>query len=331
MKDQADVLITSAWFVFVIDFYYIAYSSQNPKPMSIEREQSLDRQMNTQRIAIIVLAILLILSVIGNIVYISRSSKLGDENDQLMAERAQLQQLSAQLGETIEAREADIERLHAQMAEMESDHEASIAEKDGRIASLNRRATTNSRELEAEKAAHQELAEKHEALTAQFEELGQEHQLLEEALAALQHTHEQLLAQSQLADELKVYNICMLTKWERWICADRYNVSEARRVNTTFLSFEVDGSLFTSPGDRDVHLVIYSPDGNIMYPSGERFTKTTTGEESAYTMKQTINYANEPVQVEFTVIHPDRLQPGTYMVEVYVDGTISRSSEMVLE
>ncbi len=303
---------------------------QNHKTMNTERGQTLDRQSNTQRIAIIILALLLLVSIIGNVIYMGRSSRLGDEKQQLLTERTQLQQLNSQLNETIDARDADIQQLNTQISEMEEQHAATIADKDARIASLNRRANTRASELEAEQTAHKELKEQHQELTELFETLNKEYQDLHQEFTMLQQTHNQLLAKSQEAEGLNVYNICTLTKWERWICADRYNVTQARRVNTTFIGFEVDGSIFATAGNKNIHLIMYDPTGNVMYPEQDIFD-AEDGSQMSYTMMQQINYNHAPVGVEFTVIHPERLDPGSYQIEIYVDGKLSRSSEILLD
>ncbi|MGM0573043.1 MAG: hypothetical protein ACQESL_04695, partial [Bacteroidota bacterium] len=150
-------------------------------------------------------------------------------------------------------------------------------------------------------------------------------------LEALQARYQQLTEKTQQEENLNVYKICVMTKWDPWLLSDRYNVSKAKRVDHTAIHFEVDGSIFTETGSKDVILVLTDPAGNIMYEGEELFTNQETGEESGFTAKEEIEYTNEPVHVEFNVMHPERLDAGIYKAHIYVEGELSRSKEIDLE
>lgn len=296
--------------------------------MNEEKDQN--RQKGLQTWLIVVSAILL-LSIIGNIIYMTRSGRLSDEKEELVIEKAALQTENVVLSETVEVKDSIIEEHKEKLELLAEEHEAMVREKDARIAQLSRRATAAAKELEEQKEVNDELTGEMEALEHKIEELTNEIYLKKQEMDALAAAYELLQEQAREAEPLNVYNICVLTKWDRWLCADRYNVSRARRVDHTSIRFEVAGTTFSETGTKDIHLLLYNPDDELMYASPQVFTIAETGEESAYTQMREIEYDHEPVALEFDIIHPERLQTGSYKVEVYVDGTLSRTKEMLLE
>ncbi len=296
-----------------------------------DKEKKLSKQIQAYRIGSIILAVLLILAIVFGIIYMRKSDRLSDEKDQLIAQNEQLRAEIERQNESLALKDELIEEGKAQLEELNEEHAAIVAEKDQRIANLGWRVNTRSKELEE---AHEEnvllLAEK-EALEEQQQLLNEEMNNLNQALDELAAKHDDLLQQVEQAKPLKVYNMCIMTKWEKRICADRYNISQARRVDHTFINFEIDGSLFSEAGLKDVHLVMLDPQGEVMYASAGSFTVKDTGEELFYTEMQQINFDNQPVRVEFNLIHPERLNPGTYKINAYVDGKLARAKEMLLE
>lgn len=280
---------------------------------------------------LIVLAALLLLSIIGNIIFMTRSGRLSDEKDNLITEKETLQNEKLILTETIEVKEGVIEERQEYIAELEEEYEAMKNEKDARIAQLNRRLSATSGDLESKKEKNDQLAAEIEELSIRLEETKDELYVLKQETDALASAHEILLGQAEEAAVMNAYNICVLTKWDRWLCADRYNVSRARRTDEMFITFEVSGSVFTEAGTKTVHLLLYDPGEELMYESAGTFTDVATGEEMSFTHMQEIEYANEPVKLDFHIIHPERLQSGPYKVEVYIDGKLSRSKIKMLE
>lgn len=295
------------------------------------KEVALENQIRNQKIGIIVLAVVLAVAIIGNIIYMNRSGKLTDERDALITERTNLQQNINALNESLALKDEIIEENKATIDQLNQEHAQVVEEKDARIMNLSRRVTNTGNELaKAEEKNTLLLAEKEE-MDLQQEMLNDEIHQLKQELDALAAAYESLQEQVEKSKVLNVYNMCIMTKWERWICADRYNITKARRVDHTFINFEVDGSYFTEAGESLVHLVIIDPEGYVLYAQPESYQVEETGEIIEYTDVQRINYSNEPVHVEFSVIHTERLQAGTYQVLAYIDGKLSRTEEIILD
>lgn len=296
-----------------------------------DQEKKLSKQIQAYRIGSIILAVLLILAIIFSIIYLLRSGRLSDEKEQLIAQNEQLMFEVDWQNDSLAHKDELIEEYKMRIEELIEEHAVIVAEKDQRIANLGWRVNTRSKELDEAREKNLLLLAEKEALEEQQQLLNEEMNNLNQDLADLAAKHEDLLQQIELTKPLKVYNMCILTKWDRRICADRYNISKARRVDHTFINFEIDGSLFSETGLKDVHLVMLDPEGDVMYASADSFTVKDTGEELAYTEMEQIRFENQPVQVEFNLIHPERLKPGAYKINAYVDGKLSRAKEMLLE
>ncbi len=289
------------------------------------------------QIGLIVVAAVLLLSLIGNVIYMTRSGRLADEKEQLISEKEVLQNEKTVLEESIEVKDGIIEERNEKLELLVEEHEVVVAEKDARIAQLRRRVSATADDLEEQKELNDELAGKKEELEHEIERLTEEIYVLEQEMDALAAAYEQLEARGEEAALMNAYNINVLTKWDRWLCADRYNVSRARRVDETLIGFEVDGSVFTEAGTKAIHMLMYDPNDDLMYPSGDTFQATEGREEGAqiddkyYTEMREIEYAHEPVMLEFNILHEDRLQPGPYRIEVYIDGRLTRTRVVTLE
>ena len=292
---------------------------------------------NKLKIALIVVAALLLLSLIGNIIYMGRSSRLADDKEALRSEVGALEDEKALQNERIATKDGIIDDLNQRMTLLVEEHEEVVREKDVRIAQLNRRANANANDLKAQVEQNKVLQTAKEAMEHDMEALQIELSEARQEMDALAVAYEQLWEQTREAAAMKVYNVFALTKWERWLCADRYHVSKARRVDHSFIRFEVDGTVFTETGSKMIHLLLYNPEGELLYPSASQFTMVETYDteagltQSHYTAVHEINYAHEPVYVEFNIQHDKPLRPGTYLAEIYVDGALKRTHEMTLE
>lgn len=302
-----------------------------------EKGSKTEKGSNSLQIGLIVVAAILLLSIIGNIIYMSRSGRLADEKKELISEKETLQTEKTVLNESIEVKDGIIEERNEQLELLAEEHQQAIAEKDARIAQLRRRVSASADDLEEQKELNDELASLKENLTLELEELTEDYYNMEQEMDALAAAYEQLEEETREAAIMNAYNITALTKWDRWLCADRYNVSRARRTDQTMITFEVDGSIFTEPGTKNIHLLMYNPNDELMNPAADTFHAAEVMEEGTelreqeYTEMREIEYAHEPVMLEFDIIHEDRLQAGPYRIEVYIDGTLSRTKVFRLE
>ena len=294
-------------------------------------QNRLEDQVRKNRNVAIAVAIILLLSIIGNVVFMVRNSNLGERNEELMAEKesliAEKDQISEEKAELRDSLNAMIQR-YDELEQKSSDLEEEISAKDSRIVHLRREAESKE-ELQNELEEYKELKDKYEEVKREREKLSEEIREINQKLEELQSEYDLLVDKKQEAKKLNAYHIFVRHKQYRLICPDRY-VERARRVDNTYINFEIDGSVFTEDGERNVHIVMLDPQDNVMYPGDETFEKKDDT-QTEFTSMREVNYTGEPLLLDFTVEHPERLDDGNYTVEVYIDGRFVRSEGFTLE
>jgi DNA gyrase/topoisomerase IV subunit A len=290
-----------------------------------------ERNIQNQRTGLIVVSALLALSLIGNVILLVRNSRLSNERDQALAQVEVTATQWEQQGRELQQLQDELQTLRTQRAELETDLTAELEDRDTRVAQLNRRIRTLEGNVQNLRQENENLHQALNNIEADYQTARNELEWTRTQLQDREATGEAMADSIARARPLRAYNIFPLTYWDRWIFADQYNVTRARRVDETHVSFEVAGTVFSPQGPRDVYLVMIDPEGQVMNNQGQVFEIQETGEQMAYTRQQQINFSDDPISVNFVVEHDQRLQPGDYQLQVYIDGRLSRTSTMTLE
>lgn len=283
------------------------------------KNQGEKSKSNVMMISVVALGMLLLASLLVMLLYINKTGKLGSENanltNELYAANERVAELQAQNDHNIIRADSLTNRITA----MESEHKDELEKKQRSIAYLTASGNKKVQELNKEierlektEFEYEKLQNRYDRLLAETLKKRDRINLMEDEISALKESIEQ-------SRGLNAYNIVPITKWDRWICADRYNVDIARRVDQILVTLEIDGSPFSKPGKRSVYLNLIDPEGNLMYPQGDGFP---------YTQKTEISYDGKYVPVEFTIDNPSRLYPGEYTIQVYIDKELVREIRM---
>jgi hypothetical protein len=297
------------------------------------REKRLERQLKSQQSTSIVIGVILLLSILGNVFLFIRNSGLNNENEELIREKNELITEVQTVEDTNVQLASQVEDLNQQMEEVREGAttlEGQVATRDTRIANLRRQIAQaeEADELRAEEleAAGQEI----NRLENERQELLVELELINERLTGLRSQHDALTRQIDEVSYVTVYNIAVNHLRDRWL-GRPVTMEVARRVNRTEVSFEIDGNIFVEPGLIDVHLLMIDANGNIVNPSEETFTNEETGETMPYTEYAEIEYNHQPVPVDFSISYDDRLESGTFSMEVYLNGELRGRKQFELE
>jgi len=117
---------------------------------------------------------------------------------------------------------------------------------------------------------------------------------------------------------------------------DKYSTTAmAKKTNKLEACFSIMDNKIAKPGEKMVYLRIVEPGGKTL---GERsegsstFRMNGSNEEVMYTASQKIDYANAKQDLCLKWEEKERgvFTPGTYVVEIYVDGNLSGASSVVL-
>ncbi|MGF1584436.1 MAG: hypothetical protein ACFCUM_03875 [Bacteroidales bacterium] len=297
------------------------------------REKRLEQQLKSQQSTSIIIGVILLLSILGNVFLFIRNSGLNNENEELISEKNQLITEVQTAGETnaqLEAQVTDLNQQMEQIREGAETLEGQVSTRDNRIATL-RRQIAQAQEADELRAEELEAAEQEiNKLENERQELLVELELINERLTGLRSQHEALTRQIEEVSYVTVYNIAVNHLRDRWL-GRPVTMEVARRVNRTEVSFEIDGNIFVEPGLINVHLLMKDANGNIVNPSEETFIIQDTEESGPYTEFAEIQYNHQPVPVEFSIGYDDKLESGTFTMEVYLNGKLRGQTQFELE
>ena len=279
------------------------------------------RKSNVLMISVVSLGILLLIALAVMLLYVNKASKLsqdnGDLNNNILTLNGQIEQ---QIAQTQEHKDR-IAFLNDSITNITALNTEQLRIKDGQIYSLRKNVKIVA-ELKKEMAELRKVEVEHEKLQNRYDKLLAETLRKKDNIKELSEQLKNLQDSINKSRFILAYNINPLTKWNRWLCADRYNVSIARRVNETYITFEIAGTPFTKQGKRVVYMRMLDPSGNLINPLGEEFK---------YTGMQEINYTGGYIPLNFLVEHPQKLVSGTYTIQIYIDKELVRESEIDLE
>jgi len=109
----------------------------------------------------------------------------------------------------------------------------------------------------------------------------------------------------------------------------------AKRTNKMEVCFSVIENKIAKAGSRSVYLRIVEPGGKTMGARAEgssTFKMAGSGEEVQYTSTATIDYMNAKIDQCLNWEEQDRIfAPGTYVIEIYIDGQLSGATSYVLK
>ena len=108
----------------------------------------------------------------------------------------------------------------------------------------------------------------------------------------------------------------------------------AKRTHKLSVCFDVLDNKIAKAGDKTIYLKITEPDGKPMgnKSTGSASFKTASGEEVMYAATSTLTYTGvkQNVCMNYEEQEDKMFPPGTYMLEVYIDGNLSGAGTCVL-
>lgn len=109
----------------------------------------------------------------------------------------------------------------------------------------------------------------------------------------------------------------------------------AKRTNKMEVCFAVLDNKIAKPGEREVYLRIVEPGGKTMGARSEgsnTFKMANSGDEVQYTSSVKMTYDSSKQDLCMNWEESERVYaPGTYVIEVYIDGNLSGATSYVLK
>lgn len=186
-------------------------------------------------------------------------------------------------------------------------------------------------ELEELKKLRDEYLEKIDKLLVENEQLKKDKEELTSTVENLSKNLESTVNQASVLKseylKVKAYKKRGSTKYTE--------TAMAKRTNKMEVCFSVLDNKIAKAGEREVYLRIVEPGGKTMGARSEgsnSFKMANSGEEVQFTSSVKMNYDNSRQDLCLKWEEQERVfAPGTYVIEIYIDGNLSAASSHVLK
>lgn len=282
--------------------------------------------------------ILLILSLAGNVFqWFSSSSKISGletKNSELVTARVDIEKELDATRDELNKFRGDNLRIDSLLLEANN----KLDEQQARIADLTKKeknsAALNTKlksELEELKKLRNQYLEKIDELLVENEKLKKEKEELTSTVETISKNLENTV---NVASVLKSEYVKVKAYKKRG--SNKYSeTAMAKRTNKLEACFTILDNKITKPGEKTVYMRIVEPGGKTMGSRGEgsnTFTLTGSKEEVMYTASTKVNYDNNKQDLCMNWEEAERIfTPGTYLIEIYIDGSLSIAASYVLK
>jgi len=282
--------------------------------------------------------ILLILSLAGNVVqWISSSSKvqgLENKNEELVAARIDIEKELDATRDELNKFKGDNARIDSLLLEANN----KIDEQQARIEAISKKEKNTDALNSKLKAELDELKKLRNQYLEKIDELLVENAQLKKDREELTSTVETI--SKNLENTVNVASVLRseyvkVNSYKRKGNNKYTETAMAKRTNKLEACFTVLDNKIAKPGEKTIYLRVVEPGGKTMGSRAEgsnTFTKAGSNEEVMFTTSSRIDYDGSKQDVCMAWEENERIfSPGTYLIEIYIDGNLSVAASHVLK
>ena len=281
---------------------------------------------------------LLLLSVIGNVYLLNRSTTAENEVAVKSEQVDSLNQLKKTLDGNFQAMTFELDQFRGKNIQLDSllsKADGDIEKQRNKIAILikeNKDIPLIRRQLEEMKAIRDQYRIQIEQLIKENKELKFANVNLTQEVDNLSKTTKDLSQKVELASVLKAENL--VVKPQRAKGKGKLeDTDKAKRVSKIGITLIVAENKVAKAGPREVVMRLIKPDGYPVTDSNSgsgTFTKED-GRSTEYSLKKNIDFTNERIEVSLDWDVTDELKAGIYIAEVYLDGRMIGNNKFNLK
>jgi len=281
---------------------------------------------------------LLLLSVIGNVYLLNRSTTAENEVAVKIEQVDSLNQLKKTLDGNFQAMTFELDQFRGKNIQLDSllsKADGDIEKQRNKIAILikeNKDIPLIRRQLEEMKAIRDQYRIQIEQLIKENKELKFANVNLTQEVDNLSKTTKDLSQKVELASVLKAENL--VVKPQRAKGKGKLeDTDKAKRVSKIGITLVVAENKVAKAGPREVIMRLIKPDG---YPvtdpnSGSGTFTKEDGRSTEYSLKRNIDFSNERLEVNLDWDVIEELKAGIYIAEVYLDGRMIGNNKFNLK
>ena len=281
---------------------------------------------------------LLLLSVIGNVYLLNRSTSAENEVVIKSEQVDSLNQLKKTLDGNFQAMTFELDQFRGKNIQLDSllaKADGEIEKQRNKIARLikeNKDIPLIKRQLEEMKAIRDQYRVQIERLIKENKELKFANVNLTQEVDNLNKTTKDLSQKVELASVLKAENIVVKAQRSKGK-GKLEETDKAKRVSKIAITLVVAENKVAKAGPREVVMRLIKPDG---YPitdpnSGSGTFTKEDGRSTEYSLKKNIDFSNERLEVNLDWDVIEELKSGIYIAEVYLDGRLIGNNKFNLK
>lgn len=287
-------------------------------------ERKVERRSAGNRAAVILLAILLLGSLVGNFyLYKARDTQqITLEEKQVVIDSLVDARVSAETELNTTLMELESYRgKNAALDSMLNDYKRQLLQKEKELKSANSKSKSYQNQLADLKRQLKEIETIRDNFQTRIDELTAENEQLRNTLTLVTNRGDSLQKTIEDASGLKVEYVTVKT-FKLRSSGKHIETGLARRTEKVEACFSIMDNKLAQTGERTVHLRIMQPDGGVLGEKG-KFTVADKGIESGYTAMETFNYdrGKKDFCMDFTDEKYD-FKKGTYIIEIFIDGIL---------
>lgn len=251
---------------------------------------------------------------------------LNDEKASMIAKLEKLQKEYDQLGdenegltEMFEKEKAHVEKLLTQIR----NSEGSVAKYKGQVSQLESRMKEYEAQIAKLKEENKELVEQNFEIKTSLD------------------------STVTVTENLTAVNVDLTTKVNQGAVLTAYDLDasgikisnkkeiptyKSKKTEKVRVSFTLGENTLTTPGQKDIYIRIADPSGKILAKgTGDDYSFDFQGNKLQYSIKETITYQNKAVDILMYWEKVAEFVPGTYTVDIFVDGNDIATTQFMFE
>jgi len=290
------------------------------------------------RIIVYVLGFLLLLSVIGNIYFYTRTTSAENVIVTREAQVDSLNDVKKTLEDDFNAMTFELDQFKGKNIQLDSLLERANGDIEKQKAKIERLIKENKdiplirRQMEELKMIRDQYRTQIDQLIKENKELKFENVNLTQEVDNLNKTTKDLSAKVEIASELRTEAITVKTLRDKG--KGKFEETEkAKRVGRISTTFTISENKVAKPGQREAVLRILKPDGYVLTDpnNGSGNFSKDDGRSAEFTIRKTLEYDNTRSEVVFDWNQAEELKAGLYISEVYLDGKLMGNYKFTLK
>jgi predicted nucleic acid-binding Zn-ribbon protein len=248
-------------------------------------------------------------------------TNLENELKEMLMQYDTLKSNNEQLNAELEAQRAKIKELLAQVEKHKNDAYI-IYKLKKEAATLREIMKGYIHQIDSLNQLNQKLIQEKNQITQELHKEKEQKQKLEEI-------NEELVDKVKTGSRLRAYNIVAtaLRMKSNGVLRETTRANRTEKIKTCFT---LDKNPLTKPGDKVVFARILMPNGDLM-PSPDGGTFKADEQEIPYSLKRDYYYENQAIDICVFYDVANKLESGTYKIELYTEGALIGTTELTLK